>query len=145
MIWLMPRGRELVEGIKIKEFWNLYLLDYKNHQFKTKIWATNFKVNNEAQNCAQDMLRFLEIWASVCLQTLSLYKKKHVVETFFFCLQVIVLQAYKNESEEPIEAKYVFPLDSSAAGISLFTKFPFLILIANHIPYNLIYKPPSRT
>ena len=30
--------------------------------------------------------------------------------------QVIVLQAYKNRSPVPIEAKYVFPLDDMAAG-----------------------------
>ena len=32
------------------------------------------------------------------------------------CVQVIVLQAYKNFSKKPIEAKYVFPLDDMAAG-----------------------------
>ena len=31
-------------------------------------------------------------------------------------LQVVVLQAYKNNSSTPIEAKYVFPLDDMAAG-----------------------------
>ena len=30
-------------------------------------------------------------------------------------LQVVVLQAYKNESKKAIEAKYVFPLDDTAA------------------------------
>ena len=30
--------------------------------------------------------------------------------------QVVVLQAYKNDSAIPIEAKYVFPLDDMAAG-----------------------------
>ena len=30
-------------------------------------------------------------------------------------LQVVVLQAYKNESNKAIEAKYVFPLDDTAA------------------------------
>ena len=29
--------------------------------------------------------------------------------------EVIVLQAYKNESSQPVEAKYVFPLDEMAA------------------------------
>ena len=32
-------------------------------------------------------------------------------------LQVIVFQAYKNNSTLPIEAKYVFPLDDMAAGM----------------------------
>ena len=31
--------------------------------------------------------------------------------------QVIVFQAYKNNSTAPIEAKYVFPLDDMAAGM----------------------------
>ena len=31
-------------------------------------------------------------------------------------VQVVVLQAYKNFSKRPIEAKYVFPLDDMAAG-----------------------------
>ena len=30
-------------------------------------------------------------------------------------LQVVVLQAYKNNSKKAIEAKYVFPLDDTAA------------------------------
>ena len=30
--------------------------------------------------------------------------------------QVVVFQAYKNNSTAPIEAKYVFPLDDMAAG-----------------------------
>ena len=31
--------------------------------------------------------------------------------------QVIVFQAYQNNSTAPIEAKYVFPLDDMAAGM----------------------------
>ena len=34
-----------------------------------------------------------------------------------FVFQVIVFQAYKNNSTAPIEAKYVFPLDDMAAGM----------------------------
>ena len=34
---------------------------------------------------------------------------------YFVCLQVIVMQEYKNESYTAIEAKYVFPLDDMAA------------------------------
>ena len=30
--------------------------------------------------------------------------------------KVVVMQAYKNNSSMPIEAKYVFPLDDMAAG-----------------------------
>ena len=32
------------------------------------------------------------------------------------CAKVVVMQVYKNPSEEAIEAKYVFPLDDMAAG-----------------------------
>ena len=32
------------------------------------------------------------------------------------CAKVVVMQVYKNPSEKPIEAKYVFPLDDMAAG-----------------------------
>ena len=35
---------------------------------------------------------------------------------YIIYLQVVVLQAYKNLSTAPIEAKYVFPLDDMAAG-----------------------------
>ena len=35
----------------------------------------------------------------------------------YLMLQVVVMQAYKNNSSVPIEAKYVFPLDDMAAGI----------------------------
>lgn len=34
---------------------------------------------------------------------------------FLFHHQVVVLQAYKNDSKKAIEAKYVFPLDDTAA------------------------------
>ena len=33
---------------------------------------------------------------------------------------MIVLQAYKNFSKKPIEAKYVFPLDDMAAGMCVY-------------------------
>lgn len=32
------------------------------------------------------------------------------------CAKVVVMQVYKNARSKPIEAKYVFPLDSMAAG-----------------------------
>ena len=38
---------------------------------------------------------------------------------FTFVFQVVVFQAYKNNSTAPIEAKYVFPLDDMAAGESV--------------------------
>ena len=35
---------------------------------------------------------------------------------YYLWFQVIVFQEYYNEGDAPIEAKYVFPLDDSAAG-----------------------------
>ena len=37
-------------------------------------------------------------------------------------LQVLVFQEYRNESDVPIEAKYVFPLDGMAAGSKSFNE-----------------------
>lgn len=37
------------------------------------------------------------------------------------CAKVVVMQVYKNPRPEPIEAKYVFPLDDMAAGKLMFT------------------------
>ena len=50
------------------------------------------------------------------------YGLEMFVQIFFFWFffpQVIVFQQYNNNSSTPIEAKYVFPLDDMAAGLSL--------------------------
>lgn len=36
-------------------------------------------------------------------------------QNFFCCHQVIIFQTYTNKSAVPIEAKYVFPLEETAA------------------------------
>lgn len=43
--------------------------------------------------------------------------------------RVVVLQAYKNNSLVPIEAKYVFPLDDMAAGVYSTVLIIVLVLI----------------
>ena len=42
-------------------------------------------------------------------------KDCYVIKLCSFYNQVVVLQAYRNENKKTIEAKYVFPLDSTAA------------------------------
>ena len=59
----------------------------------------------------QELFEFL---AMISLQIFFLF-----LSFFFFLPQVIVFQEYSNNSSTPIEAKYVFPLDDMAAGLSL--------------------------
>jgi len=40
-----------------------------------------------------------------------------------------VLQAYKNFSKKPIEAKYVFPLDDMAAGTYVYTSSKMVLVL----------------
>ncbi len=40
--------------------------------------------------------------------------------------RVVVLQAYRNKSSVPIEAKYVFPLDDMAAGTYIQCRIIFI-------------------
>jgi len=43
------------------------------------------------------------------------FRNKNHYNIFKFILQVVIMQAYANHSTKAIEAKYVFPLDDSAA------------------------------
>ena len=54
------------------------------------------------------------------------FEKVNLNVTYLCFHQVIVFQAYKNNSSSPIEAKYVFPLDDMAAGMFLSHKLLFL-------------------
>lgn len=40
---------------------------------------------------------------------------KVMYKMYCIIFQVVVFQSYENETESPIEAKYVFPLDDTAA------------------------------
>lgn len=61
------------------------------------------------------------------LNTSVLSKVMHKMYCIIF--QVVVFQTYENESESPIEAKYVFPLDDTAAvcGFEAFIKGKHII------------------
>lgn len=61
------------------------------------------------------------------LETSVLYKPMHNIYCIVF--QVVVFQTYENETENPIEAKYVFPLDDTAAvcGFEAFIKGKHII------------------
>ena len=56
MIWSTPGGMELVEGMKMKKSWNMYLLDCKIINLGTTIRAINYFsqliYNNEAPEYA---------------------------------------------------------------------------------------------
>ena len=64
------------------------------------------------------------------LSYLAKNQAKHLCcKHLLFNLQVVVFQEYKNNSTTPIEAKYVFPLDDMAAGVSLVKLFLFSLFI----------------
>ena len=48
-----------------------------------------------------------------------------------FILQVVVFQEYENQSSEPIEAKYVFPLDDKAVGVYTITTIISRVILTN--------------
>ena len=64
------------------------------------------------------------------------FEKVNLNVTYLCFHQVIVFQAYKNNSSSPIEAKYVFPLDDMAAGMFLFTQAALLKHLYN---YNYLF------
>ena len=68
------------------------------------------------------------------------FEKVNLNVTYLCFHQVIVFQAYENNSSSPIEAKYVFPLDDMAAGMFLFTQAALL----KHLCYNYQGKASSK-
>ena len=91
----------------------------KNEEVRSRIEKIHTDCKRSSLRCPKrdvapiDSLQELfEFLAMISLQIIFIF-------FFFFLPQVIVFQEYSNNSSTPIEAKYVFPLDDMAAGLSL--------------------------
>ena len=64
---------------------------------------------------------------------MTMTRNNHIYGILF---QVVVLQAYRNDNDKTIEAKYVFPLDETAAvcGFEAFINGKHIIGKMGNIP-----------